>query len=339
MKFRKPSTSKSGTKSKTKKRKSNVVVEVADDVEITEEQKLHLKYKSMTVARLKEFMRKNKQLIGGKKAELVDRCVDGELNGALPVCPTCGAGKLKLNEDKKGVSCPGYFDEDCGMRISCSYVDDVHAVERNVWKNPEDEIESEDEAEDADKNVSTASPNVAKFIKLFQSSTTKGIAEVLKEIVKFCTTESNFKLPTDESKTKQKIGAMIMEHRNDGEINVEKLGIALVKVFGVKAKAKVSKAKVRAQVEENEGLANMLDEMAKNVAKVGGNMFKVRGLKKASIAIRSLSFVVTDGIAISKGKQKVAGIGKSTANLIEEYLCNDGIVQQLVDLRKEIGDN
>ena len=34
--------------------------------------------------------------VGGNKTELVARCVDGALYGALPRCPDCGAGKLQV---------------------------------------------------------------------------------------------------------------------------------------------------------------------------------------------------------------------------------------------------
>lgn len=57
------------------------------------EGELTAKYSVMTVAELKRHLRANGQILGGKKAELVVRCVDGELLGALPKCPRCQHGK------------------------------------------------------------------------------------------------------------------------------------------------------------------------------------------------------------------------------------------------------
>ena len=56
------------------------------------EAELFSKYSVMTIAELKRHLRANAQMLTGKKAELVDRCVDGELRGALPKCPKCVQG-------------------------------------------------------------------------------------------------------------------------------------------------------------------------------------------------------------------------------------------------------
>ena len=60
-------------------------------------------------------MQANEQLLGGTKAELVARCVDGEARGGLPACPTCGVGRLHVKYDEAGrptYACPGYFDSE-----------------------------------------------------------------------------------------------------------------------------------------------------------------------------------------------------------------------------------
>lgn len=46
----------------------------------------------MTLGQLKDHLRANKQIMAGKKDELVERCADGELLGALPKCPRCLQG-------------------------------------------------------------------------------------------------------------------------------------------------------------------------------------------------------------------------------------------------------
>ena len=69
---------------------------------------LRSKYDAMSVTEQQEVLRANEQLLSGSHTELAARCVDGELHGALPVCPTCGRGILHLHNGK--YVCPGYFD-------------------------------------------------------------------------------------------------------------------------------------------------------------------------------------------------------------------------------------
>jgi hypothetical protein len=59
----------------------------------------------------------NNQKKTGAKSELVERCIDGKLFGALPKCPKCGGGILRVTYDAKfghggkgTYTCPGYFD-------------------------------------------------------------------------------------------------------------------------------------------------------------------------------------------------------------------------------------
>ena len=79
-------------------------------------------YNKMKIDELKDFMRWNKQMVGGNKTELVARCVDGHKYGALPVCPEadCG-GKLKYTVDMNTVFCGGRYNEELGSRVPCYY--------------------------------------------------------------------------------------------------------------------------------------------------------------------------------------------------------------------------
>lgn len=56
-------------------------------------------YYRWTVAELKELLQANRQLKGGSKPALVARCSDGKLYGALPRCPKCSGGRLKVLYD------------------------------------------------------------------------------------------------------------------------------------------------------------------------------------------------------------------------------------------------
>jgi hypothetical protein len=74
----------------------------------------------------------NEQLLGGPKAALVARCVDGELRGGLPACPSCGVARLHVSYERPGAhgegegraryACPGYFDNEAKTFVRwCGY--------------------------------------------------------------------------------------------------------------------------------------------------------------------------------------------------------------------------
>lgn len=331
---------KKATSSK-KNKKSNIDVKITVKNNDTLPDETFLKYNSMQVARLKEYLRRNKQILTGKKQELIERCVEFEKNGALPICPTCGKGKLRLMEDKKRVQCKGYYDEDCGLFISCNYIDDLACVERLPWKSPEDEIESEEDEikQNQSSNSSQSDKDVIiSFVETFSNEDVKNLKELSSKIVEYCKSESvNIKLPDIDSRARQMIGSMIMQNKTSDKIDYKGMMSSIIKDIGFREKPKAS-TESKANVIQNNGIALMLDEMAKYTSKVGGNPFKIRGLKKAAIAVRSLNFEIESGIALSKGKTKVAGIGKSTGGLIEEYLNNDGVVQKLLELKSEVGE-
>jgi len=75
--------------------------------------------------------------VSGTKGELVDRVVDGQMYGALPRCPQCGGGILRVtypsnfgHNGQGNVKCPGYFDDT--DYVNCSYR--PTAVQRESWK-------------------------------------------------------------------------------------------------------------------------------------------------------------------------------------------------------------
>jgi len=95
-------------------------------------------YAKMNIPQLKAVLGANGQLKGGTKGELVERCVDGKLFGALPKCSLCGGGTLRVVYNQKighgGVgrySCPGYFDDDHYVR--CSFK--AETAERIPWQD------------------------------------------------------------------------------------------------------------------------------------------------------------------------------------------------------------
>jgi len=114
--------------------------------EVADRQAADGKFGALKIDQLKDALRENGQLLGGVKEELVDRCVDGFLFGALPRCPECGGAVLKVkypvNESGSGPAlyghggqgqffCPGFYDDDHWHRCKFGSSD----VERTPWKD------------------------------------------------------------------------------------------------------------------------------------------------------------------------------------------------------------
>ena len=108
--------------------------------EVVQRTKLDAKYSAFSVDKLKETLGLNNAIKSGAKQELIDRCVDGALYGALPRCPDCGGGVLKVTYPSKyghggegRYYCPGYHDGDCFLR--CSFT--TTTVARPTWQDIE----------------------------------------------------------------------------------------------------------------------------------------------------------------------------------------------------------
>jgi len=109
-------------------------------------------YQGMKNDELKDFLRWNLGYgMSTTKPELLLRCIDGHKNGRFARCPTCFEGKLQLNSGDAGgtVICSGYFDEEAGARIPCSYtVKNNDAPRLHPWYA---EQPSEEEVEEMKK--------------------------------------------------------------------------------------------------------------------------------------------------------------------------------------------
>jgi hypothetical protein len=68
-------------------------------------------HKGITVSELKDILRWNKQIIGGTKAFVLFKVIDGELHGRLSLCPLCQGDLKYLEGDYDKIHCSGRFDE------------------------------------------------------------------------------------------------------------------------------------------------------------------------------------------------------------------------------------
>ena len=85
----------------------------------------------MTIPELRVLLRNNDQITTGAKAKLVKRVLDCIKNGALPRCPTCGLGRLKVSK-YYGFRCPGGYDDD--EYIFCSFTAGFDEIQRPAWQ-------------------------------------------------------------------------------------------------------------------------------------------------------------------------------------------------------------
>jgi len=319
------------------KKKSGVEVEYNEKGELTEEEKLRKKYSQMAVSQLKDYLRANNQMLSGKKAELVEKCVDGELYGALPHCSVCNEGRLK-KAPNGSIVCSGYYDEDCGMRISCDFNAENDSVKRVPWKGP-DEVEAEESSKEESTSWKEAVSNQMQKVlsKMFSSELNLKPKEIAEKLVEFART-NKVEMPKDNSLARQKVGSLLMQNRkDDNTFDIIAVYQGLVDQFGVSsAKGAASEdtpSEPEAKNAANTEIANLLQKLAHLTAKTGGNPFKIRALKKSVIAIRGLDFKIESGKQVSTGKQKVPGIGKGTAKVIDEYL-ETGEVSHIKELEE-----
>ena len=105
--------------------------------EVGTRQTFEAAYAALSGDKLKAMLELNGQVKSGVKEDLIARCVDGKMYGALPRCSECGGGILRVSYASKyghggegRYSCPGYHDGDSFVR--CGFT--ATAVERASWK-------------------------------------------------------------------------------------------------------------------------------------------------------------------------------------------------------------
>jgi len=84
---------------------------------------------------------------------------------------------------------------------------------------------------------------------------------------------------------------------------------------------KTGKIKKNKTFDTNENIAEQLEILASR----SQDDYKIKAYKKAADTIRTLPFEVTNGSEISKGPNKIPGIGKSIGYKIDEYIVTGKI--------------
>lgn len=299
--------------------------------------KIIQKYDMLTVPQLKDYLRFNRQVIGGTKSELLLRCCVGEAIGCLPRCPVCNSGgndrRSSLRQTGMNIFCAGYYEEGVG-RMDCGFRCKEGGVVRVPWVNSQEEADAA--ASVADKNeeqkAGAAAAGVPEEAIRADAHPRDAAAAILK-----AAQEAGIDMPSNEDEARRKCGMTWFEFKG-AEDAATKIMAQLMKEFGSR-KAKAAQAEAAAKVcghPDNAALAACFDEIAVLQVKAGQPGFKVKASRKAADAIRGLDFKITDGKLLTKKKTKVAGIGKSTAEKIDEFLST-GKIEKLEMLREEHG--
>ena len=183
---------------KDKKKKEAALDYGVDITTYDQSPELTAKYSAMSVTELNQWLKANRVVKGAaNKANMVARCVDGELFGAFPPCPRCVTGKLKVTYaslDAHGGqgewTCRGAFDEAIGMRVKCYFTARPGEVTRLQWRDMHDPAP---EPEKPGGGAGTTTTDDAKFPDGFETFIPKDAANAIKAIA----LEMGFQLPAE----------------------------------------------------------------------------------------------------------------------------------------------
>lgn len=275
------------------------------------------------------------------------------MRGRLAKCPLCKRGQPKIVEmDDDFASCNGYFDDEAASRVSCSFKVAVQTAKRTLpWYT---ETPTEEQEEEMDTLA-----EVAKTGKLAPSSGNKSaIKDILKKAKSVdwkvgnksdnnatatamlaIAKEGGVALP--EGSEKKAVGKLVVAHGKTCtapevmQMIIDEYGFANDQAAAADAAADAATSVCA--VPANAKFYAMLDEFQTILRKMGEYM-KSNSYKKASDAIASLDFEITEDNALKlgkPGKSKVPGIGKSTAEKLQE-LAQTGSVAKLEEIRASV---
>jgi len=301
--------------------------------------KLYALYSEKKNDELKDILRWNKQLgVSGNKNQLLERCIDGHTNGRLAQCKICIEGKLKIDDnDGENVLCNGYFDEAVGQRFPCCFkCKRLEAPRILPWFTEQPSKEDDDKMEAEFKSASSKADSGAamKFFNkvkesewdLFSKDGIKTAASGWSIICK----KVGINLPPDKVRAKMEVGKIVLQHRDK---SIEEICTIIVENFGMKEAENDIKAK-------NEAMASVCSIpqnglIFDSIMELGKLYFKEKnsnaGLtyNKVGNAIKDLNFRITEENAkgLGKGKTKVIGIGKGSAEKIFEFITTGKIAK------------
>lgn len=294
----------------------------------------------------------NRQLVSGAKQLLLQRIIDGHMNGRLGMCPSCFEGKLKLkDEDGETVFCNGYYDKDAMVRNPCFFTcPRVEAPRLKPWftEKPTEEQEEEIDAsmgksDSKDSKGAGGNPSLSDLQSLAKEmddsgdwdiSSPAGMKASAKAMVKLCT--GKLDLPSDEKKAIMETGKLILQNRGlpaSGFVDILADKFGLIKANADAKQRKTDSISAACKHPANGPVMLVILELGSLYFKAG-NSNAGTTYKKVAEAVKNLDFEINSNNAkgLGKGKTKVSGIGKGSAEKIYEFITT-GTIEKLEEKR------
>lgn len=302
--------------------------------------KAYLKYKGMKNGELQDILSWNKVVKSGNKDVLLTRVIDGYVYGRIGKCVSCLEGNPKISEDGSEVVCNGFYDKDKGFHVSCGSKIKVKDADRHKpWFGHEPTEEEEETMKqeynpDSDKKDQKVPEKIMKAVKKidWDLSGQKQIKKAVSEIIDICSAESSpIDFPSNQSKTKMDIGMMIVQNRDKDAVAVLEL---VIDKYGLKkkntedAKKRAEQVKAVVNVASNASIYEVLQELSSLYFKEK-NTNAGASYRKVAQAVKDFDFEITveNAKGLGKGKTKVVGIGKGSAEKMHEFLSTGKIAK------------
>lgn len=196
--------------------------------------------------------------------------------------------------------------------------------------------DSEMDKKDTQDDIPIELKNSMKELE-WDLSSKENIKKALSAMVEICSTESSpIDLPSDSAKVKMEIGTLIIQNKDQSASTILSL---IIKKYGLKeknaevAKKRTEKAASNCTIPSNASIYEVLKELSDLYFKEGNTNAGVT-YSKVSIAVKQLDFEINEDNAkgLGKGKTKVQGIGKGSADKIHEFLTT-GKIEKLEEKR------
>eukprot|EP00052_Salpingoeca_macrocollata_P024170 m.215300 g.215300 ORF g.215300 m.215300 type:complete len:405 (+) comp22203_c0_seq2:6385-7599(+) len=283
------------------------------------EQQLREKYEKMQLPQLKEVLHYNDQTMSGRKAQLVDQCVDGEMYGALERCPQCGVGHVHPHKKDGDVvySCAGYYEKEAGVYRPCPY--SSHDAPRVEWRMPGQPKPQRLPSILKKYNLKT------KITPAMEYQPARDAADTALELAR----EMKLDLPKDDRAARLAVGVIMLDNKRDDD------SFDLKSTLETAARRHPPKQK---ELPPNHDLAEAFGELSAYEGHFG-DTWRAVAYRRAASAIEDLPFKLdkdkhTDGFLLKK-ENHIEHIGKSSVHHIEEWL-KTGKIEELERLRKEV---
>lgn len=311
-----------------------------EDEEFRQMVELYKEHHKKKIDDLKDYLRWNKQILAGKKDFVLFKVIDGMIHGRLGTCPLDG-GALKFQEgDYEKVVCSGKFDEDNQIRIPCEFTGKrTDAALREKPFHVQEPTEEEKEALTQQRkgaatgktaNLSDAAKELMEAVEsmTWDTSSPAGIKQVTDNLVKLV--EDQLDLPEGRD-PKRLLGPIVMANKDKEPKDVLE---EIITKFGFKDdKAAKQEAKEMALASQcanpkNAPLLVAFQELAAMYFKEG-NRNAGMSYNKVVTVLKDLKAEVTAGNAMSfcKGKTKIPGIGKGSAEKMQEFMETGSIAK------------